>query len=219
MDAQRRAIIASAEAAGLVIRAWYEDAGISGAKGVSDGDGVVSLDAAARPGLAACLAELKAGDALLVAKRDRIGRDRLLLLLVERRILRRRARLVSAAGEGSGGEDPASVMMRAVIDVMSEHERGLIRERTRAALAAKAARGERIGGVPYGFAVGDNNQLVVDTAEAAIVDAVAEIVSRDKAVSLRSIGSELSHRGLSPRSGAQWHPQTVKRILERIHGR
>lgn len=209
----------AAEAAGLSIRAWYEDAGISGAKGVADGDGAVSVDAVTRPGLAACLADLRTGDTLLVAKRDRIGRDRLLLLLVERRIVARRARLVSAAGEGSGGEDPSSTMVRAFVDLMAEHERGLIRERTRAALAAKAARGERIGGIPYGFTVGEGNRLIANDAETAIVDAVAEIVSTNTAVSLRSIGVELSRRGFRPRGGDRWHPQTVKRILERIHGR
>jgi DNA invertase Pin-like site-specific DNA recombinase len=36
-------------------------------------------------------------------------------------------------------------------EVVVEYERALIRARTRAALQAKRARGERVGAVPYGY--------------------------------------------------------------------
>jgi DNA invertase Pin-like site-specific DNA recombinase len=38
-----------------------------------------------------------------------------------------------------------------IMDAAAAYERALIRARTKAALAAKRARGERSGEVPYGF--------------------------------------------------------------------
>jgi DNA invertase Pin-like site-specific DNA recombinase len=56
------------------------------------------------------------------------------------------ARLVSATGEGNG-DSPADAFLRTVIDGAAQYERGMIRARTRAALAAKAARRELVGAV------------------------------------------------------------------------
>src|SRR5207253_1974262 len=90
----------------------------------------------------------KAG-AIVVAKRDRIARDVVLSAMIERAA---GVPVVSASGEGNG-TSPADAFMRTVIDGAAQYERGLIRARTKAALAAKAARGERVGGVPFGMRV------------------------------------------------------------------
>src|SRR5580692_4976502 len=58
----------------------------------------------------------------------------------------------SSAGEGNGST-PADEFMRGVIDSAARYERALIRARTKAALAAKSAKGERVGAVTYGFAL------------------------------------------------------------------
>src|SRR5580693_3786511 len=97
------------------------------------------------------LAELGKGDVLLVAKRDRLSRgDMMTTAMIEAAVQRAGARVVSAAGEGTESDDPASVLMRRIIDAFGEYERLLIKARTRAALRAKKARGERYGQVPYG---------------------------------------------------------------------
>jgi DNA invertase Pin-like site-specific DNA recombinase len=214
LDAQRAAIVRAAEDEGLPIRAWYEEAGISGGKGLVDGEHGIALDAASRPQLVACIASLRKGDVLLVAKRDRLGRDRLLLLLIERSVRARGARLLSAAGEGTQGTDPSSVMLAAMVDMMSEHERTIIRQRTRDALAAKAARGERIGGIPFGFDAHDG-VLRVNEREAQTLDHIRALV-RDGSVSLRAVCRALDARGVVSRSGKPWHPQTIARIMARL---
>jgi len=38
-----------------------------------------------------------------------------------------------------------------MLDVISEHERDIIRERTKLALQAKKLRRERVGHIPFGF--------------------------------------------------------------------
>lgn len=214
LDAQRAAIQRHADDEGMTIRAWYEEAGISGGKGIVDGEHGVALDASSRPQLVACIAHLRKNESLLVAKRDRLGRDRLLLLLIERSVRARGARLVSAAGEGTQGTDASSVMLAAMVDMMSEHERTIIRQRTRDALAAKAAKGERIGGVPYGYQACEGMLRVCD-AEARTLDHIRCLV-REGQTSLRAICRALDAGGIVSRSGRPWHPQTVARIVARL---
>ena len=215
LDAQRAAIVRAAESEGLAIAKWYEEAGISGSKGVTEGLNGVTLDAVSRPELVACIASLGRGDVLIVAKRDRLGRDRLLLLLIERSVKARGARLLSAAGEGTQSTDPSAVMLAAMVDMMSEHERTIIRQHTRDALAAKALRGERIGGIPYGYEAHEG-RLIVNEAESRTLDAIRSLM-RQHAYSLRGICRELDASGVPTRSGAPWHPQTVARIVARLH--
>ena len=92
-----------------------------------------------RPGLLAALDQLQPGDVLLVAKRDRLGRDPLVVGQAEVEVVRAGARVVSAAGEGTDDDSPASILMRRIIDAFAEYERLVIRARTKAALDGRRA--------------------------------------------------------------------------------
>jgi len=97
-----------------------------------------------RPGLAAALSHLRRGDTLVVWRLDRLGRTTHQLVGLLERFERDGVRLRSL----QDGIDPASVMGRAMLQigaVFAEMERNLLRERTRAGLAAARARG-RLGG-------------------------------------------------------------------------
>jgi DNA invertase Pin-like site-specific DNA recombinase len=143
-EAQRAAIEAWAAHAGVQVAAWHVDAGVSGGSAIE-----------ARAGLCAALASLREHGAgvLVVAKRDRIARDVVIAASVEGAASKAGARLVSADGTANG-DGAANAFMRTVIDGAAAYERGLIRDRTKAALAAKSARGEVVGQVPYGFTRG-----------------------------------------------------------------
>jgi len=105
----------------------------------------------------------------LVAKRDRWGRDVIAVAMIERLVAKRGARVVSAAGEDTDSDDPASLLMRRLIDSFAEYERALIAARTRAALGAKRRRGERVSGIiPFGFRLaGDGRTLLPEQSEQA----------------------------------------------------
>ena len=130
--------------------AWSKRLGIPMSEPcVDDGvSGAAPLDK--RPGLLDALAALDKGDILLVAKRDRLGRDPIVVAMIEAAVKRQGCRIVSAAGEGTEDDDPTSVLMRRIIDAFAEYERLIIKARTRAALAAKKRRGQRTGSVPFG---------------------------------------------------------------------
>jgi DNA invertase Pin-like site-specific DNA recombinase len=171
-----------------------------------------------RPALLEAIAALKKGDVLMVSKRDRLGRgEPLLVAMIERAVQRKGARIQSAAGEGTDSDSPSDVLMRRMVDAFAEYERLIIIARTKAALGAKKARGERTGSVPYGYALAaDGKRLIPHETEQAALQVVRLL--RQGGATYRAIAGELAARGYVPRGGAAWHPQTIKNIAEATHG-
>lgn len=173
------------------------------------------------------LAAVGRGDVLLVAKRDRLSRgDVMTTAMIEAAVKRAGARIVSAAGEGTESDDPASILMRRMIDAFAEYERLIIGFRTRSALAAKRARSERTGQVPYGSRLtgggppskrsGLPTGLEPDQAEAKVLELVAELA--DNGWSRRRIASELDRREIPTKSGRPWRQSTVHDLIKRLRG-
>lgn len=131
LDLQRDALLA----AGVERDRLYEDL----ASGRHD----------ARPGLDACRKALRAGDTLVVWKLDRLGRNlRHLVTLVED-LRHRQVGFKVLTGQGAQVDTTTANgrMVFGIFAALAEFEAELIRERTRAGLAAARARG-RIGGRP-----------------------------------------------------------------------
>jgi len=197
LDAQHDACLRVAgELAGV-----FRDEGVSGKTGLDK-----------RPALLEAIAELSKGDTLIVAKRDRLGRDPLVVAMIEAAIKRKGARIVSAAGEGTDSDSPTDILMRRMVDAFAEYERLVIGARTRAALQAKKARGERTGSIPYGFRCDDGVNLVPDDVEQEAIAMIRDL--NRKGLSLRNIAGRLEAKGYKPRNGKSWHPQTISNILE-----
>jgi DNA invertase Pin-like site-specific DNA recombinase len=102
-----------------------------------------------RPGLNACLKALQPGNTLVVWKLDRLGRDLKHLVGLIDELHQRQAGLKVLAGAGAQ-IDTTTANGRLVFGIfaaLAEFEAELIRERTKAGLAAARARG-RMGGRP-----------------------------------------------------------------------
>ena len=167
----------------------------------------------ARPALVGALGSLRTHGAgvLVAAKRDRLSRDVVLTAMVERAVGAAGARVVSAAGEGNG-DSPSDQFMRTVIDGAAQYERALIRARTKAALAAKSSKGERVGGIPYGFKLAvDRVHLEEEVAEQSVIRQVRDL--RAGGLSQRGIVAELAARGLVSRAGKLFQLTQVVRML------
>lgn len=102
-----------------------------------------------RPGLAACLKALRAGDTLLVWKLDRLGRDLRHLVNTVADLNSRGIDLKVLTGTGAAIDTttPAGRLSFGIFAALAEFERELISERTKAGLASARARG-RNGGRP-----------------------------------------------------------------------
>lgn len=208
-EAQRATIEAWAAREGVHVAAWCVDHGVCSVTPVDE-----------RPALCAALVALRdhGAGALVVARRDRIARDVVLAAGIERAAGGAGARVVSAGGEGNGTA-PADQFMRTVIDGAAEYERALIRARTKGALAAKRAKGEKTGGdAPYGYALApDGVHLVaVETEQATI--ARARVLSAEGR-SLRAVAAVLAAEGHVSRLGRPFFAAQVARMLGGAEGR
>lgn len=204
LDAQHDAALACAERAGWEVLGPFADEGVSGATGLDK-----------RPALLEAVAALGKGDVLLVAKRDRLGREPIAVAMIEAAVARRQARVVSAAGEGTADDDPSSILMRRMVDAFAEYERLLIKSRTRSALAAKRARGERTGQIPYGWHLAvDGKTLVPDVLEREVIEGIRRW--HQLGWSMRKIARELTLRRVATKNGRpSWSHMSVIEILAR----
>ena len=197
LDAQASAIAATAARLGLSLAQTFTDAGLSGGKPLEQ-----------RPALLDAVATLRRGDVLVVAKRDRLGRDVLNVAMVERLVERKGARVVSAAGEGTDDDGPTDRLMRQMVDAFAEYERALIRSRTRAAMAVKKARGQRVGGIPFGYQLSpDGETLQPQADEQRALRVLREL--RAAGYTYQAIADELNRQGFRSRVGTPWHRQSV----------
>lgn len=180
----------------------FVDEGFSGA-----------LEMDKRPGLLSAIAELDKGSVLLVAKRDRIGRDPIINAMIERAVERKKAKLISASGDVSEGNDPSSILMRRMIDSFSEYERLIIGARTKAALQVKKNKGERTGHIPYGYKLSEDGiHLEKEDSEQKILLNIKQL--KEKRYSLRAIANTLNIQRKYNRKGTYWTHVSIKRVYE-----
>lgn len=200
--AQAEVLRAWAEREGVTLAAVFFDFGLSGAK-----------PAAKRPGLAAALEslrELRAGF-LVAANRSRVGRSIEVVRAIEAEARRSGALLTTADGMsdalGSTGR-----LSKGLIDLVHEWERGVISERVSAALQVKKARGERVGQVPYGYAVADDGVCLEPLErEQGVLRAVRGM--KAEGLSTRKIAARLAALGIVSRAGKPFGQTQVVRML------
>ncbi len=109
-----------------------------------------------------------------------------------------------------------------ILAAVAEHEREMISQRTKAALASAKARGVRLGN-PNGAAHlrGRGNREAVEALRAG-ADAFAEDlapvledVGAEGHTSYRAMARELNRRGILTARGGRWHPGTVRNLVHR----
>lgn len=206
LDAQRAKVQAFADLYDLELVAVEVDAGASAS----------TLD---RPGLNRALAALRAkkADALLVVKLDRLTRSvRDLGELLAGYFSNDRPWALLSVSDQIDTRTAAGRMVLHILTSVAQWEREAIGERTAAAMAHMASRGEYTGGqVPYGYRVADDGtHLVEHAAEQEVVAAIREL--RAGGLSLRAVVAELGKRGMVARSGKPLGLTQVARIVGEV---
>jgi DNA invertase Pin-like site-specific DNA recombinase len=87
----------------------------------------------------------------------------------------------------------------------------MIRERTRAALAAKRAKGERTGTVPMGRVLGAGGGLVPNITELEAVRKARAF--RAQGLTLRAISAKLAQERYLARTGRPYDPRSEANML------
>lgn len=190
LEAQRDAVAQHAAATGNEIIATFTEIE-SGA--VKD-----------RPQLAAALDLCRRRKAvLLIARLDRLSRSLSFI-----------AALLDANVEIRAADMPeANRMMLQMLAVFAEHERKMISDRTRAALAAAKARGVVLGAQGKVLARQNADDAL---AFALTVQAAVRRARDDGARSLADVADALNGAGIASRAGKRWHPASVGRVLGRL---
>jgi DNA invertase Pin-like site-specific DNA recombinase len=165
-----------------------------------------SLPVVRRPQLLQAISALRRSDVLVVQKRDRLGRDVVVVAMIEQLVALRGARIISCAGEGSDDDTPTGALVRGLMDLFAAFERQLISQRTSAAMQAKKRRGELVGAVPWGM-VYLHGTLKPEPGEQAILELILDC--RSRGLSMQRTADYLNERGHTTRTGGRWYPSYV----------
>lgn len=200
VDAQRRAIEAWASREGITVAAWRIEQGVSGGAQLDE-----------RTELLAAIEDVRRFGAgfLVVSKRDRLARDVMLSAMIERLAERNGARVMTTDGT-SNEASPEGTLMRGMVDLFAQYERLLIGSRTKAALSAKRARGERTGEIPFGFQCTDGRNITPCALEQATIEQVHAL---REGRTIRAVAAECTRLGLVSRTGRALSATQVHRIL------
>lgn len=169
-----------------------------------------------RPQLMAALDHARlTGAKLVVAKLDRLSRDAAFTL-----------QLRNSGVDFTCADNPdVNRLTIGLLAVINEDERERISERTKAALAAAKARGQRLGN-PNGAAAlrraakgnGASVQAIKQGAD-EFADGLRGTVNGLKArgvATLHGLAAELNAAHIKTRRGGTWHPSSVKNLLVRL---
>jgi DNA invertase Pin-like site-specific DNA recombinase len=172
-----------------------------------------------RPALAEALAACRVHRApLVVAKVDRLTRSLgFLTRLIEAGVDVRFADLPQIEG-------PTGRFMLQQMAAVAELEAGLIGKRTKDALGAAKARGQKLGGVRPGQrlsedmrALGRTKQSERSKARATDLKPIIGELEARGVSSLGGLAKALTERGIpTARGGKQWSAMQVQRVLERL---
>ncbi len=175
---------------------------------VETGKGSDALDR--RPQLRAALDEARrVGGSVIVAKLDRLSRN---VHFISGMMAQKVPFMVAEFGSKT---DP---FMLHIYAALSEKERSLISERTKAALAAKIAQGAKLGN-RTNLAEAQSLGGAARRQDAAKRDAnilpLIDLIKGTGATSYRQIAAALDERGVNAPRGGDWHPTTVRNIIIR----
>ena len=195
---QRDAINRYAKANRIEIVQEFADEAVSG-----------TLDAMDRPGLTDLFVALKANGVRMVIAENatRVARDLMISEIILGEFRKMEVKVISADGGMDltmGNDDPSGKLIRQILCAVSEWEKCALVQKLRASRLRRRREGQRCEGrKPYGHT--DEEKAVI----AKMLD------YRKQRHSVAKISEILNAEGIKSRSGKNWHPTQVQRVLTR----
>jgi DNA invertase Pin-like site-specific DNA recombinase len=197
LEAQREAVRRFLEGKGWPLIAEFTE--------VETGKGSNAL--ARRPQLREALATArKAKATLVIAKLDRLSRNVAFI-----------SQIMEAGVDFVAVDNPhATRLTLHILAAVAEHERDMISERTKAALAAAKARGTVLGamGRVRGPILAEQNKKSAMERLAPLADQLRAM--KTERLSVRKIAARLNEQGVSSPAGGRWHASNVQLALKRL---
>jgi DNA invertase Pin-like site-specific DNA recombinase len=198
IEAQKSAVAAFCAAHSYTLKAEHSE--------IETGAGADAFER--RPQLLAAIAAArKVKGPVIVAKLDRLSRD---VHFISGLMAHKVPFIVTELGLEV---DPFMLHIYAAV---AQKERQLISQRTKAALAAKKARGERIGNPAIAtMTSGREKRTALANERAQNIIPIIDAIRAAGTTTLSGIAAALNERGLRTVRGAQWSPREVSRTLAR----
>lgn len=196
-DRQRETIQRYARAHGIQIEKYFEDRGVSGTRELDD-----------REGLAALLAEAEARQIplALFERSDRLARENLAAELILQKFRDQSVQVIDCEADLELTHDsaPSKVLIRQLLQAVSEFEKSsLVAKLRRARERKRAMAGRCEGAKPFGFY----------PRERAAHVRVLELATQR--LTLEQIAQKLDEEGFRPRSKKRWSRASVWKIVQR----
>jgi site-specific DNA recombinase len=204
LEAQQARIEAWCLANGYELRQVFTDEGISGKRTIN------------RPALNNAIAAVcrQKGAALVVYSLSRLARSTRDAINLAEKLEKAGADLVSLS-EHLDTTSASGKMIFRLLAVLAEFERDLISERTRAALAHKRSKGERIGTVPFGYRLAEDGiHLVPESTEQATLRRLRSMKTRG--LPWRVIAEQFNEEGIPTRNGQPWTLFTARKCARLV---
>ena len=199
LDAQKTQIESYADSKGIKIVRWYRDT----ASGTTQ--------VAQRQGLSSLVKDLESNQIVLVAKRDRLSRDLMLSLWIEKELSKVHCTLESCDGAGNG-DSPTDVLLKNLILAFGEFERNMISERTRAALK-ELGKKRKLGRPPYGYQYAEDGTLEERSDEFPTLERIR--VLQKEGLNANRIMTMINREGHRSKTGKDFSRNAVALILDR----
>jgi len=191
LEVQRRKLEGRAMQDGLKIDHIFVERGISGARPLED-----------RPEGRKLVGALEDGDIVIASKLDRMFRSATDALRVLEDLKRRKVSLILLDMGGDVTGDGVTQLVFAILSAVAQFERERLQERIAEVKADQKARGRYLGGtVPFGWAVGEDGELIAMPEQQRAISRM--VAMRNAGKSLRFIadtmtaeGFEISHMGV-----------------------
>lgn len=165
-----------------------------------------------RHGLQETLEMLQRGDVLVVYSLSRLSRSIKDTILIAEMLSKKGVDLVSLT-EKIDTTSAAGKCFFHIIAAFNQFFRDQTSEVTKNALRFKRHNGFKTGGMPpYGYLVGEGGKLGVNSDEMAIVQIIMAMARGG--MGPRQIANMLNTEGYTKRGGGEWHPQSVKNVIQ-----
>lgn len=192
---QLAAIMKYAQEHGYQIVNVFKDEGVSG-----------RTDLENRPALSELLSELGQVNVVIIEKLDRLARDLMVSETIIADLRKKHATLISVAEPDLCSDEPSRKLIRQIFSAIAEFDRAMIVARLKAGADRARAQGKKWGGKPsYGrHKKYPEEQSTVEKIRALNV----------QGLNLTAIAQNLNDAGVKPRTGKQWYPMQIARILQ-----
>jgi DNA invertase Pin-like site-specific DNA recombinase len=186
----------------------YVDPGISGSIPISD-----------RPEGSRLMESIRKKEisGIIISKLDRMFRSTIdcLQTVDQLDLLKVSLHIIDLGGTSIDSQSITGRFMLTVFAAAIEMEKGQIRERVASGRGKRIREQKRIGTIPFGYKLGEDNQTLIPNAkEYKALQLIREL--RPQGISLPRIASTLNQQGYLTKHGKSWTHGHVQGILRRV---